>query len=1115
REKLMRLQHENKMLKQHSEANEGSSRLPVLQAMVSDLQERHNQTSQENRWGKTRKSSLPGLTILPKQTVKSYFDSTYKLEFDTSRKLKMFKRNLKWFSESDLLILRQPKGFLSSNFLSSSPLTPCKALTLPASSSRIPNNSNEKPIVIRHIHEFKMPPSPTNEDSGCCRTSPSSCEGCEDHGRPEVDSPEYSGTLDSGISCVYRCLSPVIPSIVEECTTHHVSDILPALSDASPSPVFHHVHPSHENCVYCWSPNNSQGDDIEGSGRDSRGTESISPLPLRPHTVCSYNTPNSYSKSTSPLPLLQSSNLLVSPPQPHATKMKIVSSSLFSLPTTSSEHLYSAPPQSLSDSCFHTTTNGNTDLKLSASFNSSSQSASDSQSCSSPQGRRSSGFNRSSHTPESPTPHNSPRLPNSINATRNRSTKNSSPPMLKDITSAPVAQNTLLNKSSYQVSNFEEDNSKNSESSSYRSLLNKSQRFSESGDSSPCRSSRSGDERHSTEESVYVQKHSDINHYSNQSNRSSMSSKDSDGNTSELDTNNFKKSKEGSKIRSISVPRHRNMEYGNLVKNGVSPKQERNRSVPRPSIWLTTNKTNQEITSKSKVTKCLPNGNSLDNSKPFSELRGTQTKLEKTTLTSSGNSNQSIHIPKSHIYVGRKPDLEKSVLNNCSNTAANISAHSNHKASLLTKTYDYSPSSSLLNRRELLSTSLDSTKQSSNMKTFSQSEKLTFIKKTSSLMQNVSDDSLEPLSPLQPYYNSKNNNSIVNSSETFTDQPKNRPSLMKNISPNTSIANSNKKVDPLHTLTARNNTKTSTSKQISSSKENWSNCNKQSPTKSCINSFGSLKQDQNRNVKFREPIVSQVTINSDMESVSSKYSPTSPRERISPLQTPSKVTESSQIKLENKSSSSRFVKSADNRFALSNDLKLIKPNTGELCLSTTDTETDHDTLERRLTLGMYAAPLVSSESCTSISHDEQDGDPSATDYCTENGSEYEDYNPKQFKAFTNEDFTVIKKNIEVEKGSEDEKLNEKQKKELENINNSDNDDRVTGDNIEEDSEELLEISDASNLASTYKFFRKQNKIKSVKNQPKIAAMGGIVKRKNKTKKVVSETINAMFTLCTP
>lgn len=49
REKLIRLQHENKMLKQRSEASGGGDKLPVLQAMMSDLQDQYNQSTQENR----------------------------------------------------------------------------------------------------------------------------------------------------------------------------------------------------------------------------------------------------------------------------------------------------------------------------------------------------------------------------------------------------------------------------------------------------------------------------------------------------------------------------------------------------------------------------------------------------------------------------------------------------------------------------------------------------------------------------------------------------------------------------------------------------------------------------------------------------------------------------------------------------------------------------------------------------------------------------------------------------------------------------------------------------------------------------------------------------------
>ncbi|XP_042885103.1 protein Hook homolog 3-like isoform X1 [Penaeus japonicus] len=49
RQKLIRLQHENSMLKQRAAEGDSSEQLPVLQTLVSDLQERQNSLTQENR----------------------------------------------------------------------------------------------------------------------------------------------------------------------------------------------------------------------------------------------------------------------------------------------------------------------------------------------------------------------------------------------------------------------------------------------------------------------------------------------------------------------------------------------------------------------------------------------------------------------------------------------------------------------------------------------------------------------------------------------------------------------------------------------------------------------------------------------------------------------------------------------------------------------------------------------------------------------------------------------------------------------------------------------------------------------------------------------------------
>ncbi|KAG7159913.1 Hook 3-like [Homarus americanus] len=947
REKLMRLQHENSLLKQRAAEGGSTEQLPVLQTLVSDLQERQNSLTLENRWDSKGNLCFPnhklgGECLTPPAVPNFSFLDAY-LSFDPNRKMKLFKRNLKWASESDLLILRQPKGLLSTNFLSSTlPLQqPISLPPVPVSSSSFATQtSKESPIVIHHIHEFKMSPSPTNEDSGCCRTSPSSCEGCEDAGCNEAHSPDYSGTLDSGISGIYsgtlesgisgvfRCLSPVIPSIVEECTTHHMTDILPALAGhrvSSPS-VMHHSHPAHTSCLNCCSPHVSQGEDNgEVSGKETGKTRSMSPLPPpRPHTVCSLNPPYKYNHGVSPTSTASLRNLPVSrslSPHSNCSSAPNVPLSTLYLPsnvidlsfvhTQSSKSLLSKPALDgtlpLSSQVSLTTTPTYTSMNPLP--------------VSSPQGRRTgSGFPRSSIPPESPTPHNSPRLPNSINATRNRSCKNSSSTSLHNETSStnikeiPVAQSILVSQA-------------NSQEKGHKSLQEKNK--------------------------LNVEKGSNKNI----------------------------------------------LENSPLSSESRAPSPQKTRVIPRES---------SQMVSCDKITQ------------PQDKDVKTCRDNEKTSSTV---------IPPPFSAEIRKTELK-------------------HLRSSLPQTSNLYPSS---------------VQDKGNIKEETSSLTVTAplnkINKDWNPMPNPPENVRVPSSSLFKYHSS-----MKSLGKTYT------PTYSRKIN------SRDNRLSPKNSLTSKNNS------AIASS-----------------NPRVSVPHTKSSNhVKFSEPVVSQVT-HSRHETIPNRFSPASPRERV--LALPRATTKIAGVKPLEPSKSKKnapevtlLTDTLFTRFEVSSKPQYLRLRR-DIVPSTTDTDTDLETLERKLTLGMYAAPLVSSESCTSVGPDDGDEDPSATDYCTDNASDIDEYNPNQFKAY-----------------SDDEDHNEH------SVSNEEAHNFVEGENIALTGDGTGE---AASLVRTYSFFRKQIK---AKKQKKIAAKeslpppvnGGVVKPKNKTAKhMVAETFSAMFTLCTP
>lgn len=956
------------MLKQRAAEGDSSEQLPVLQTLVSDLQERQNSLTQENRWDSKGEINQnlpihrPGSTTPPSNSTFSLLDAYFSV--DPNRKMKLFKRNLKWASESDLLILRQPKGLVPTNFLSSTlPLKQPRSLPpmpVPSFTSFATQTSKESPIVIRHIHEFKMSPSPTNEDSGCCRTSPSSCEGCEDSGCTGGHSPDYSGTLDSGVSGIYcgtlesgvsgvfRCLSPVIPSIVEECTTHHVSDILPALGGqrlSSPG-VMHHSHPAHTSCMHCCSPHASHGEDNgDVCGREGSRVCCISPLPPpRPHTVCSYSSPYHYQNPSSPTPTSLLPTLPGSPPLsplPTCSPLTLITSSFCTASTESSQQNVVAglSYKPAKEGVLHSFTLSTSPTPVSSYSNTSPFPVS------SPQGRRSSsGFSRTSLPPESPTPHNSPRLPNSINATRSRANKT---PLittaLADQTASmldvPVAQSVLVGRASVQ----------------------------EKGQKPPERNvSQDKNNKQLEDEPLFndTDKHCLDNHQNTEDTCLQCSS-----DSSESSTKHKKSLKENHPVTTTK-------------KTYQFP--ERKSSIPRGRI--------------------------------------------------DGSSRLKSTVPANEIAEESKDIVDKSIPS--------------------------SPKPSLVQEKKPVANSIVGSQPTTKLNT------------DKTVLRNLPKEVKIPVSV----------------------ERRSSPNINKSRVP-TSIGTSSKgNQSPKVSLDSKNN----------------------SPGISKKNVTDHLPSNKiNNHVKFREPIVSQVN-QSDRPANIKSYSPMSPRERMS---SPPKST----VLAANQSKAAVPVTSkartpvtvvgqaraapVTSQPTRSNSTSKEKKNPPVKLLSdtlftrfvvspeyekmyskerfTSDTDTDLDTLERKLTFGMYDAPLVSSESCTSISPDDADEDPSATEYYTD--AEVGEYNPNQYKA-----------NIDDNK----------------NMSNFTNDNHQTAANDIEDGDE------ATSLVKTYSFFRKQTKLKKQrKPQDKEVPPpinGGVVKPKNRTAKhVVAETFNAMFTLCTP
>ncbi|MPC43041.1 hypothetical protein E2C01_036677 [Portunus trituberculatus] len=919
----MRLQYENSVLKKAAEGG-SSEQLPMLQTLVADLQERQASLTQENRWGSGGNLGEAGGLFSPHSKLGGSLSppllpGSFTLpdfHFSSDRKLRVIRKNLKWASESDLLILRQPKGLLfhsssSPPVLSFSPQpNSLPPLPTPSCATLATQTNKETPIVIRHIHEFKMPPSPTNEDSGCCRTSPSSCE-------EETHTRDFAGTLDSGISGmfpgtlesgvsgvsgVYRCLSPVIPPIVEECTAHHLSDLLPC--NLHNPTIFHHSHPAHTStCLHCCSSH---------------------PSP-RPHSVCSYNPPHASTtqpNTTPPLSPLTATTTPNTTTHTHSPKLDTTAE------RSPSPNAATAP------------------LPVS------------------PTGRRSAGggYTRTPIPPESPTPHNSPRLPNSINATRCRTKVSPTLGLQEALVDIPSSPNTpkeateRMPKPQHTTAPPTETQTVTSSKVKTPSTVTK-----------PVNSERGvrGSVRSESEDR-----------------RGSGSS--TPPHTKPADTTTATKSPS-------QPPEHRKSKEESFIT-----------CLPSPSIHAVRR-------SEGRIERNSPAYSSM-------QLRREAPTLER---------NSPLRASVQPVRERRKDSIGK--VRDGNSTVMPVQPFRDTAKVKETSSAASSSQPVGIERRPIIPAIPAITAQPA--RDFRATNTTTY----------------RPLNTANLPYTHTNLQNTALPPPHATQQPR---------------ATTSTHTTPLSTHHPRN---TSPVIPLAAPVRQPTDRARPSPKASPRTGRGKPSQKQPNHVKFREPVVSQV----------SHSDPTaSPRERVSPHRPQEGPRKAPDVTL-----------LSDNLFTRFEVAKLPHPRVaGRGNTLSTDTDTDLETLERRLTLGMYAAPLVSSESCTSFSHD---------DYTDAASDDLDYYNPMQYKAYG--DGRRRRRASSCPRPSMARPV----------------------------SPPRPDAPQESALGRTYSFFRrqkskKQHKVVDKTLVPPLGQAGHVVKPRNKTAKVVvAETLNAVFTLCTP
>lgn len=192
----------------------------------------------------------------------------------------------------------------------------------------------------------------------------------------------------------------------------------------------------------------------------------------------------------------------------------------------------------------------------------------------------------------------------------------------------------------------------------------------------------------------------------------------------------------------------------------------------------------------------------------------------------------------------------------------------------------------------------------------------------------------------------------------------------------------------------------------------------------------------------------------------------------------------------------------------------VDPKNRPLLLPYMDSESDEDVLEHRLVAGAYGAPLVSSESCTSVSHDDNnDTDPSATEYNTDNGSDtVYDFNPYFFR-LNYEDIRKEQQLLLVQQSPQQQKQPMQRSPSKLSVASLR---RNSLSRIQEE-EGGLATKTSPRVHSPVMSSATTHKIKKHDKILKASSLTGVKKKKkHKTARMVAaETFNAMFTFCTP
>ena len=861
----MRVQHENERLrKQQRESSE-----PVLEAMYEQLKDQHEAVASENRCSSPPTHPPSRSPSMGSRSSSMAFFDAY-VNMDSPGKLRMLRRNLKWASESDLLILRQPSLF--SSILSS--LSPTKnffsndrSQRLPSTAAGFDDNSlalntgrqycdGSQQIVIRHIHEFKLPSTTSGtgsyDDSGCCRTSPSSCED----GPSTLDSG--IGTMDSGVSGFYECVSPVNPAIVEDCTSHHLCDsILPGSSSAGPTSLTSNYSSMSSSC--------------------SSAMLHHVPCCVLQHTHCCTHHHSCSSFCCTP----------------SRRRGESVSPTRVSL------------RDNMRQNNLRSSNNGQNSLTSDGKTMSTSGVSS---TCSSPARRP---LRCNSLPPESPTPHNSPRVPNRVTAHRNRASRCSQSSSHSSGSSMSETEPLLTSRRPYLQRSQSEagktritlgekirNASRNCVSSSNESL--RSMRRSPTPDSDRILSLELQKNTYNTKESL------------NSPGSNSLVKCHASASADHIATTKEDESLVCQSISGLEIPsKSRSVGVAGVFSKPVSVVRGVAAAIRHQANPGAGSVSNPNLSMNSKE-RFQARTSSTETDRPAKYHGPAETKLADSAQCTDIIKRSDVLLDESRCTTAQQAPSRNSLLSRATHTQSNVSK----------------PGNDLLHNRR---TSIDNSVSRAKPATPPMPTSGTFNLETHFGMHDISDDS-EPITVLRPTSTTNGNYSFVSLKQHL--------SMSRDTcdggSPCGSSSGTTQFTPFSRSASMRAGSKTSTPK-----------------TDVTLHKADTL---------FTHFVVS-------------------PKKFVSPG-------------IETVPSPQRF-----QHYPLLQNAATVSPTNKALLLPyNLDSDSDEDVLEHRLVAGAYGAPLVSSESCTSVSHDDNnDTDPTTTEYSTDNGSDAYDFTPHLFK----------------------------------------------------------------------------------------------------------------------